>query len=166
MQLEMIVAVAKNGVIGGGNQMLWHVKEDFQHFKATTMGAPIIMGRKTHESIGRALPGRLNVVVTRDAHYKPLADNVTVVTSLEAAYEAVGDVPRAFVIGGGELYRQAYQKAQRIWLTLIDKDFEGDTTFPMPSETDFTRTDLSHLDETEARDFKVFFTRWDRKTTA
>ncbi len=155
MKIAMIVATAANGVIGGDNKMLWHVPEDFAHFKKTTMGHPIIMGRKTWESIGRPLPGRKNVVVTRQTNYE--AKGADVVPSLETAYEMLADVEKVFVIGGGEIYRQALPKADEVWITKIDQVFEGDTTFPELSEDTWDTTILSTLTPTEKRPFKVDF---------
>ena len=97
--IEMIVARARNGVIGGGNKMLWHVPEDFAHFKKTTMGHPIVMGRKTWESIGRPLPGRRNVVITRQADYE--AKDAETVPSLAAAFETLGAENGIVVLGRG-----------------------------------------------------------------
>ena len=151
----MIVAAAANGVIGGGNKMLWHVPEDFAHFKKTTMGHPIIMGRKTWESIGRPLPGRKNVVITRQADYA--AAGAEVVPSLEAALKAVEGVDTVFVLGGGEVYRQALPLAEEVWLTKIGADFEGDTTFPMLTDADWSTEVLSALEPTEKRPFRVEF---------
>ena len=142
MKIALIVAAARNGVIGGGNKMLWRVPEDFAHFKRTTMGHPIVMGRKTWESIGRPLPGRRNVVVTRNADYR--AEGAEVVPSLEEAFRTLADTDTVFVIGGGEIYRQALPSADVVWLTKIDADFEGDTTFPAAANAapdDLLRTD-------------------------
>lgn len=117
MKIALIVAAARNGVIGGGNKMLWRVPEDFAHFKRTTMGHPIVMGRKTWESIGRPLPGRRNVVVTRNPDYR--AEGAEVASSLEDAFKRLGDAGTVFVIGGGEIYRQALPMADVVWLTRI-----------------------------------------------
>lgn len=155
MKVAMIVAAAANGVIGGGNKMLWHVPEDFAHFKKTTMGHPIIMGRKTWESIGRPLPGRKNVVITRQADYA--AAGAEVVPSLEAALNAVEGVDTVFVIGGGEVYRQALPLAEEVWLTKIGADFEGDTTFPTLADAEWSTEVLSALEPTEKRPFRVEF---------
>jgi len=111
MILSLIVAAAENGAIGKDNQMLWHIPEDFKYFKAVTMGKPIIMGRKTFESIGRPLPGRLNVVITRNETWQ--ADGVTIVPSLEAAITAAEmdatakNAAEIMIIGGAQIYRQA-----------------------------------------------------------
>ena len=123
----LIVAMAKNRVIGINNTLPWHLPADLKHFKALTMGHHIVMGRKTYESIGKPLPGRTSVVVTRNANYAP--PGVIVVNSLEAAISACGDDEEIFVIGGAELYRQSITLADRIYLTEIDADISGDAHF-------------------------------------
>lgn len=126
-RLSIIVAMAKNRVIGVNNTLPWHLPADLKHFKELTMGHHIIMGRKTYESIGKPLPGRSSVVVTRNANYVPAG--VIVVNSLAAAIAACGNDKEIFVIGGAELYRQAITLADRIYLTEIDADFSGDAYF-------------------------------------
>ncbi len=126
-RLSIIVAMARNRVIGLNNTLPWHLPADLKHFKALTMGHHIVMGRKTYDSIGKPLPGRTSVVVTRNANYAP--PDVTVVNSFEAAIAACGDDQEIFVIGGAELYRQAIKLADRIYLTEIDADIPGDTHF-------------------------------------
>ena len=128
MRRSLVVAMARNGVIGRSNKLPWHLPADLAHFKRTTMGAPVIMGRRTWESIGRALPGRLNIVVSSRPDYA--APGALVVPSLERAWTAAGYVPEAFVIGGEHLYAQALPSARRIYLTEIDADIDGDTCFP------------------------------------
>ena len=127
--LTLIVARARNGVIGRENQLPWRLPEDLAFFKRTTMGAPIIMGRKTHESIGRALPGRRNIVVSRDGTRR--YEGCDVVTSLEAAL-ALEPTKEAFLIGGAQLYRDGFERADKLIVTEIDADFDGDTRFPAP----------------------------------
>jgi dihydrofolate reductase len=130
--LTLIVARARNGVIGRDNQLPWHLPEDLAFFKRTTMGAPIIMGRKTHESIGRPLPGRRNIVVTRDASRR--FDGCETVTSMREALalaESEG-APEAFLIGGTELYKEGISFAEKLIVTEIAADFDGDATFPAP----------------------------------
>lgn len=124
----MIVAVAANGVIGHAGDLPWpRLSADLQHFKRTTMGAPVIMGRRTFESIGRALPGRRNIVVTRDAS-KRFAGCETA-ASLDEALARVGDVEEAFVIGGAALFEEALVRADRLVLTRVHKDYRGDVRF-------------------------------------
>ncbi|MCA1804849.1 MAG: type 3 dihydrofolate reductase [Xanthomonadaceae bacterium] len=126
--ISFVVAMARNGVIGKDNQLPWRLPADLRHFKAVTMGKPIIMGRKTFDSIGRPLPGRTNIVVTRDSAYQ--AEGCLVAHSIEAALAAAGDVEEVMIIGGADFYRQLLPRADRIYLTLIDAEIEGDTRFP------------------------------------
>jgi dihydrofolate reductase len=134
MIISFIVAMDRNRVIGRDNDMPWHLPSDLEFFKRTTMHKPIVMGRKTHESIGRALPGRTNIIVTRDTHYQ--ATGCLVAHSLPSAVVAAGSANEIFIIGGATLYRQALPIADRIYLTEIDTQVEGDTYFPelMPGE--------------------------------
>ena len=132
--VAIIAAIAENGVIGDGNNSPWRLPGDFAHFKRMTMGKPLIMGRKTFESIGRPLPGRTNIVVTRQEGYQP--PGVIVISSLEAALEhgqAIAKADRAneVMIGGGaEIYRQALPVADRMYITQVMLEPEGDTFFP------------------------------------
>ncbi|MBK9444895.1 MAG: type 3 dihydrofolate reductase [Betaproteobacteria bacterium] len=126
--LSLIAAMANQRVIGRDNTLPWRLPEDLQHFKRTTLGKPVIMGRKTWESLGRPLPGRRNIVVSRNPDYLPVGGEL--VSSLEAAMAATADVDEAFVIGGADLYRQALPLAQRIYLTEIAGDYAGDAHFP------------------------------------
>lgn len=128
MRIAMIAAMAKNRVIGKDNQMPWHLPEDLKHFKAMTLGKPVVMGRKTFESIGRPLPGRHNIVISRQAEYAP--EGVTVVSSFEQAKVVAGQCEELVVIGGGQLYATLLSVADRLYLTEIELDVEGDTYFP------------------------------------
>lgn len=119
--------MAKGGVIGVSQGLPWRLSADLKHFKSVTMGKPIVMGRKTFESIGRALPGRQNIVVTRNPSYA--ATGCLVVTSLETALEAVCLATEVMVIGGAQLYRQSLSWADRIYLTEVHADVPGDTFF-------------------------------------
>lgn len=127
--LTLIVARARNGVIGRENQLPWRLPEDLAFFKRTTMGAPIIMGRKTHESIGRPLPGRRNIVVTRDAARRFTGCDTA--TNLDEALElaAQDQAPEAFLIGGAQLYEEGLRHADKLIITEISIDFEGDAHF-------------------------------------
>ena len=127
MRISLIVAMAKNRVIGNNNKMPWHLPADFAYFKKITSGHPIIMGRKTFESIGHPLPGRRNIVVSRNPVFR--ADGVDVVASLEAAIEVCGNAD-GFVIGGATLYAEALPRVERIYLTEVDASPKGDTLFP------------------------------------
>jgi dihydrofolate reductase len=130
VRLTLVVAAAENGVIGRDGALPWHLPADLKHFKRSTMGKPILMGRKTHQSIGRALPGRLNLVLTRQPDYR--APGCELVRSLdEALVRAERDGARELmIIGGAGLYREALSRADRILLTRVHGHFEGDTRFP------------------------------------
>ena len=126
--ISLIVAMAHDRVIGKDNRMPWHLPADLQHFKAITSGHPVIMGRKTFESIGKALPNRRNIVVSRNANYS--AAGAELVNSLEAALSLVKDQEEVFVIGGSQLFKEALPLAQKMYITYIDMHVDGDTFFP------------------------------------
>ncbi|MBA6414900.1 type 3 dihydrofolate reductase [Colwellia sp. 6M3] len=126
--LSMIVAHANDRVIGKNNDMPWHLPADLAYFKKTTLGKPIIMGRKTFQSIGRPLPGRKNIVISRDESYQ--VAGVEVVNSVDAALVLVVDSEEVMVIGGGAIYQHCLAAAQRLYITHIDADIDGDTYFP------------------------------------
>ena len=128
MLISMIVAMAANRVIGVNNKIPWRLPRDQQRFKAITMGKPIVMGRKTYESIGRPLPGRHNIVVSWNQSYQ--AEGCTVVHSPEAALAAAGDVEEIVVIGGAYLYEYFLPVSGRLYLTILDESFAGDVFFP------------------------------------
>jgi dihydrofolate reductase len=131
--ISMIVARSRNHVIGRDNQMPWKISADLQFFKRVTMGHPVIMGRKTWESIGRPLPGRRNIVVSRNKDLQ--LNGAEVVHSLEDALNSLDEFSRVFVIGGEQLFSQAFDKADRLYITEIDLDIEGgDTFFEVPNE--------------------------------
>jgi dihydrofolate reductase len=136
--VSLVAALARNRVIGTGNRLPWHLPEDLRRFKRLTMGAPVIMGRKTHESIGKPLPGRRNIVVTRQPGAR--WEGCEVAGSLEAALAAAGDAPEVFVIGGAELYAAALPRADRLHLTLIDAEYEGNAFFPAFDPADWRET--------------------------
>ena len=128
MIISMIAAMAKDRVIGKDNQMPWHLPADFAWFKRCTMGKPVVMGRKTYESIGRPLPGRQNIVISRDDNLA--IEGVTTVTSIERALEAAGEVDEVMIIGGGAIYKACLPQADKLYVTYIDAQIEGDTQFP------------------------------------
>ena len=128
MIISMIAAMAKDRVIGKDNQMPWHLPADFAWFKRCTLGKPVVMGRKTYESIGRPLPGRQNIVISRDANLA--IEGVTTVTSIEQALEAAGEVDEVMIIGGGAIYKACLPQADKLYVTYIDAQIEGDTQFP------------------------------------
>lgn len=126
--LSLIAAMATDRIIGNENQMPWHLPADFAWFKQQTLGKPIIMGRKTFESIGRPLPGRKNIVISRQV--QPAQDNVFWVTSIDAAIACAAEAEEIMVIGGGNLYQQLLPQAKKLYLTHVDAEIEGDTQFP------------------------------------
>lgn len=144
MKLAIIVAAAKNGVIGRNNQLPWHLPQDLKYFKAVTLGKPVIMGRKTYESIGKPLPGRTNIVITRNKDWVA-AEGVVVTNSFEQALieaqkvqdSEASSLDEVMVIGGAEIYRSALQFADRIYLTRVDVEPEGDAFFEAPDEAEW-----------------------------
>ena len=126
--LSLVVAMAENGVIGNANRLPWHLPADLKHFKGVTMGKPMLMGRKTFESIGKALPGRRNLVMTRGGPID--APGIETVANLEAALAAAQDAEELMVIGGAEIFRVCLPRAQRIYLTRVHAPIPGDTRFP------------------------------------
>lgn len=128
MKLCLVVAMARNRVIGRGNSLPWHLPADLTFFKRITLGKPILMGRKTFESIGRPLPQRRNIVITENRHYR--AAGCLVVYSLREALAAAEPALQAMIIGGASLYRQTLPRASRIYLTQVEADIAGDTYFP------------------------------------
>lgn len=137
--ISLIAAMANNRVIGKDNAMPWHLPADLGHFKTVTLGKPIIMGRKTYESIGRPLPGRKNIVISRDSSYT--IEGCETANSLDEAIELVSDVEEIMIIGGGHLYSQTLPHADRLYLTFIDLNVDGDTQFP----------EFEHLELTEVK---------------
>jgi len=127
MIISLIAAMDKNRLIGSNNGMPWHLPADFKHFKEVTMGKPVIMGRKTFESIGRPLPGRKNIVISRSGF---TADGVVSADSIDMAIQLSGDVDEVMIIGGANLYQQMIEKADRMYLTHVEAECEGDAWFP------------------------------------
>lgn len=139
--ISIIVAVAANGVIGDNNSLLWHISEDLRNFKRITSGHPVIMGRKTFESLGRPLPHRTNVVVSRTA---TAIEGCRVAASLDEAMAMFPADEETFIIGGAQIYAQALDVADKIYITRVERDYEGDTSFP---EWDATRWRLVSREE-------------------
>lgn len=127
-RVSLIVAMTPAGVIGRDNDLPWRLPDDLARFKALTLGKPIIMGRRTWESIGRPLPGRSNIVLSRNAHFAP--SGAIVVPDLRRALEAAGEVDEVFVIGGAQVYALALAHADRLYLTIVHADVDGDVRFP------------------------------------
>ncbi len=132
MKVSMIVAVSANNVIGADGGLPWHLSEDLRRFKEITMGKPMIMGRQTFESIGKALPGRRSIILSRQAGYKQAGCDV--VSSPEAALQLAGDTDEVMIIGGGKVYEHFLPMTDRIYLTRVHTDVDGDTFFPEINE--------------------------------
>ncbi len=143
-EITLIAAIAQNRVLGKDNQLIWHMPNDLKHFKELTQGHAVIMGRKTYESMGRPLPKRENIVVSRQANYE--APGCTVVNSLEKAIALAEDDAQPFIIGGAEIYKLALPHAQKMELTIVEAEFEGDTFFP---EFDFNEWKLKQEEQHE-----------------
>jgi dihydrofolate reductase len=152
---SLVVAMARNRVIGRDNALPWKLPEEMAHFKRVTMGHPVIMGRRTWESIGKPLPGRHNIVVTRNRAYQ--APGCTVVPSLAAAWEAAKGAAEACVIGGTSLFEEALPVADRLHLTEVDADIEGDTWFPEFDRSEWKEREITRhpADERHAYPFRV-----------
>jgi dihydrofolate reductase len=153
--ISLIVAASTNNVIGSGGDLPWKLSADLQRFKALTMGKPIIMGRKTWESIGRPLPGRKNIVVTRQPGYE--AVGCTVVASPDQAIEAADEAGEIMIIGGGNLYRQFLPVADRIYLTRVHAEIEGDTLIPELLPSDWRTVSSESHTADEANDYDSEF---------
>jgi dihydrofolate reductase len=160
-RLTLIVARARNGVIGANGGLPWRLPEDLAFFKRTTMGHPIVMGRKTWESIGRPLPGRRSIVVTRDRGFA--AAGAEVVHSLDEAIARCGDAGEIFVIGGAQLYAEALARADRLLLTEIHADFEGDTFLPATAPASWSEHGREHHAATDTRAFGFDFVDYRRR---
>ena len=160
MKISIIVAMDTNGVIGRDNDLPWHLPADLQHFKKITMGKPILMGRKTHESIGRPLPGRTNIVITRDKHYQ--AAGCVVVNSIEAAMQVAGEQDEIMVIGGAEFYRQVLPHTSTIFLTRIHATVDGDIIFPELNAADWREVERNDQVADEKNPHDYSFIRLDR----
>lgn len=161
--VALIAAVARNGTVGIDNRLPWHLPQDMAHFRRTTQGCPVLMGRKTWDSLPpkfRPLPGRHNIVVTRQAHWS--AAGVTVTHSLPEAIAAAGDVPRLFVIGGASLYITALPLADELVLTEIDADFAGDAHFPDWPRAQFAEVHRERVAATTPEGFDFSFVTYQR----
>ncbi len=162
--ISLIAAVAKNRVIGRGNQLPWKLPEDLRRFRHLTLGHPVIMGRKTFESLGKPLPGRANIVVSRSMGPLP---NVDVYASLETALGAASRMDESvFVIGGGEIYAQALPHAARLHLTEIRADFAGDAQFPEFDRDEWKEVSRDQRKPEAADGFEFAFVRYDRAPRA
>lgn len=158
--LSIIVAIDKNRGIGLKNGLPWKLPADLKHFKEVTMGHPIIMGRKTHESIGRALPGRKNIIITRNEQY--VAEGCEVVYALDEALKLVGN-DDAFVIGGAEIFRQALPLAQKMYITEIRNEFPCDVFFPEFDTSEWREVERTQGVKDEKNPYEYYFVVYERK---
>ena len=155
--IKIIVAMSKNRVIGNNNELIWKLSSDLKRFKELTTGHPVVMGRKTYESIGRPLPNRRNIIITRNLEYS--VDGCEIVSSLEEALLLTNN--DCFIIGGGEIYNQSIELADKIYLTLVHKDFEGDTTFPELGK-EWAKMERKDFEADEKNEYNYSFIEYDR----
>ena len=161
MLLSFVVAMAANRVIGKGNELPWYLPADLRHFKSITLGKMVVMGRRTHESIGRPLPDRTNIVITRNPDYQ--APGCTVVHSVDEAMRLAADQEELMMIGGAELYRQLLPEVDRIYLTEVHADFEGDARFPLLAEADWNEVEREDCEPDERNPWPYSFVVLERK---
>jgi dihydrofolate reductase len=158
--VSLVVAMARNGVIGRGNALPWHLPEDLKHFKAVTSGKPVLMGRKTFESIGKPLPGRTNLVLTRNAGWR--AAGAVVVHSVAEAFERARDAPELAGIGGAEIFRLLLPLSSRIHLTRVEADIPGDTVFPPMDLSQWVELDCRRFAADERNAYDMSFMTLER----
>lgn len=160
MIVSLIAAMDKNRLIGRENGLPWHLPADFKHFKEVTMGKPVLMGRKTFESIGKPLPGRKNIVISASGFE---ADNVIIVDSIEAAMAEVYDAEEVMIIGGASFYEQMIHSAHRMYLTYVDTECEGDAWFPKYNVNDWDIVSESSYSADEKNNFNFKMVEYNRK---
>ena len=160
MKLSIIVAVAENNVIGKENQLIWHLPADLKRLKTLTMGHYLIMGRKTFESLGRPLPGRPHIVISRNSDLK--LEGVTVTSSLDHAIELASSDSEAFIFGGAEIYRQAMERVSTIYLTRVHSHFEGDAFFPEMDRLKWILVEKEDFEPDEKNKYSYSFEKYER----
>lgn len=158
--ISIIVAVAANGVIGDNNSLLWHISEDLRNFKRITSGHPVVMGRKTFESLGRPLPNRTNVVVSRTMTE---IEGCRVAAALDAALAGFPEDEEVFIIGGAQIYAQALDMADKIYITRVEHDYEGDTSFPEWDETRWRLTSREEFPRGDKYPYPFAFEEYERR---
>ena len=163
MFISLIVAAAENNAIGKKNQLLWHLPNDLKFFKNTTWGMPVIMGRKTFEAVNKTLPGRFNIVITRQQGWN--AADVIVATDLNDAIKKAAETncKEVFIIGGGEIYKQSIETADKIYLTRVHATIDGDTFFPVIDENKWQLISNQDFTADEKHAFAYSFQTWKRK---
>ncbi|WP_210486192.1 dihydrofolate reductase [Rufibacter aurantiacus] len=156
--IALVVAIAENRVIGRDNQLIWHLPKDLQHFKKLTIGHPMVMGRKTFEAIGKPLPGRTSIIVTRQADYQAPEGCIVTFSLKEALQQGLSKDEQVLVVGGGEIYAQALPLAEVVYLTLVHESFEGDVVFPelLADAWEVTEQEEHLADEKHAYPFTFF----------
>lgn len=161
MKISIIAAMANNRVIGLNNRIPWHLSADLKRFKAITMSSPILMGRKTFESIGKPLPGRTNIIISRNAHYKQAGCQVfnDMEIAIDKACQLSGEI---FVIGGSDLYRAVLPRAQALYITEVHKNFSGDTFFPKIDVNEWMELEREDIRDDPNVDFNYSFIKWIR----
>lgn len=161
--VSLIVAAAENNSIGKNNQLLWHLPNDLKFFKNTTWGMPVIMGRKTFESVNKPLPGRFNIVITRQPGWN--AVGVIVAADLNDALQKAAETncKEAFIIGGGEIYMQGFEIADKIYLTRVHAILDGDTFFPAINEAEWELTSSQEFAADDKHAFAYSFQTWVKK---
>lgn len=158
--LSIIVAIAQNGTIGHNNALLWHIKEDMRFFRTTTSGHPVIMGRKTFESLGcKPLPKRTNIVISRSEREY---EGALLAHSLEEAVRMAGDDSEIFIIGGAQIYKEALSIADRLYITRVERDYEGDTSFPEVDMSQWRLVDEMRHERGEEFEYPFAFLTYDR----
>ncbi|WKJ90518.1 dihydrofolate reductase [Methylomonas montana] len=157
MKISLIVAMASNRAIGLNGQMPWHLSADLKRFKQITMGSPILMGRKTFEAIGRPLPGRDNIVISRDPNYQQLGCRAF--GDIDSVLQACADCPELFVIGGATIYEAMLPYADYLYLTEINKNFAGDTFFPEIEPSQWREIAREDVQDDQAVDFSYSFVK-------
>ena len=160
--LSIIVAKSINNAIGKDNKLLWKIPDDMKRFKEITTGHTVIMGRKTFESIGKVLPNRLNIILTRDPNYKIDDPNVKILGGVSDLEEYINDENENFVIGGAQIYSILMPKCQKLYVTQVDKDFVGDTYFPVIRENEWEVSEKTEGPKDE-NDFKYEYITYERK---
>jgi dihydrofolate reductase len=163
MSISLIVAASENNAIGKNNQLLWHLPNDLKFFKNTTWGMPVIMGRKTFEAVNKPLPGRFNIVITRQDGWK--ADGVLVAKDLNDALQKATETncKEIFIIGGGEIYKQSMEMADKIYLTRVHANIDGDTFFPVVDENKWQLITNQDFVADEKHAFAYSFQLWKTK---
>ncbi len=162
--ITLIAAIGKNNALGKDNQLLWHLPKDLKHFKSLTENHPIIMGRKTYKSIGKALPNRTNIVVSRKENW--FEEDILIVPKIKEAIKFAKKInENIFIIGGGEIYKQTIELADKLEITFVNEDFEADTFFPKIDPKIWLKTDEEYHEKDEKNDYSFYFQTYEKIDT-